>query len=427
MRFRQTLVYLLVTTQLLPARFVLAAGIPAGREKSRMGILRVGEPATPGAERAYPLVEKRMQRWLENFEGISAAVEPFAGSVKTEEISLETDRARLAALSASRPGETGALIEKVGKTPRFSPDVQRALTARAAERFRAGERKEAEALLKRAAALHPDAAIVTWNGWDEPGEGSSAGSAAAFDVLVSEAGRSITRSCALVLDVTPASAEVKVNGFDLKNRRTFQLSGEHPYAMEVTAPGHRPVETIAQCGRALKKEVRVALLAEKPGASANQALLTEISRRRGVQTLCLIEPRGDEFKLYLYTPSRAIEEIPLKSPLRVAEVLGNPSESSMPIASDAFMLLWEKHRTSASELDREPDLRLASAASTGFAGAPGETSAEVPRGSGEKWYNNSTFWWITGGLAGGVVLTYLLTRGGTTVKSQPTGISIKID
>jgi hypothetical protein len=223
------------------------------------------------------------------------------------------------------------------------------------------------------------------------------------------------------LAVNPSDALVSVNGFEMGSRREFQVSTDAEYAFEVSAPGHRTVETVARCGTSVRKEVTVKLPSggKDDESAAKVAGLSDISRTRGLPSLFVIEARGEEFKLYLYTRDLALEEIPLRAPLRVAEVLGHPTESTMPIATDAFLSLWEKQRAkTAGEIDLSPEP---------FAGGAAEIAAGAPTPGDSKWYNSPTFWWIAGGVAGGILVTYLLTRQGEPVRSQPSGISIKID
>lgn len=395
-----------------------AAGIPAtGEEGRNVGILRVGQATSAPAERAYRIVERRVQRWLENEPALAARVEPLAGSVRSEELVMEAEHARLAKLvdkvlsgggSDAESVEMERLVEKLGRLARFAPTVQRALVARGARLAKAGDRKAAIAALTAAAKLHPDGMLPGLDSWDEPGPRGDLESLAAL------AERAVKRTCAVSVSITPKEATVRWNGFDVGGRRSFHLAPAQRFTLTATAAGHRPTETVVTCHGTERRELRISL--EKAADSGDKApsLLSAISARRGLQTLCLIEPQGGEFKLYLYTPASVIEEIPLRAPLRVADVLESPGESELPIATDAFVTLLEKQRvaSAASDWDLSPP-----------AGAP-PALADHAVASG-RWYNSSTFWWVTGGLVGGILLTFLATRG-SSAKSQP-GVTLHLD
>src|SRR5262245_35701632 len=81
MSARALIIHLLVAlqTNLVPPS--VAAPVPPEMEKFRMGILKLGEENDPGSDRAFPLLEKRVQRWLENLESLPTKAQPLPVSV----------------------------------------------------------------------------------------------------------------------------------------------------------------------------------------------------------------------------------------------------------------------------------------------------------------------------------------------------------
>src|SRR5262249_47739942 len=154
--------------------------------------------------------------------------------------------------------------------------------------------------------------------------------------------------------------------FSVGRQRDLLLAVPYRYRLEA-----RSGVTEVSCERSGRRTVAIPPPSELKVAVST---LSDIVQRQGMRTLLLIVPRNDEFRFYLYNPNSAPREIPLKAPLRVAEVLEAPAESSLPLASDAVAGIAE--RPGALGVESGPatvdaaELRLS-------------RSAEAPR-----WYNS---------------------------------------
>ena len=108
-------------------------------------------------------------------------------------------------------------------------------------------------------------------------------------------------------------------------------------------------------------------------------------------------PHCSRFQFFLYTPGVAIDEIPLENSVRVAEVLENPAESSLPIASDAFSRLVQKHQL----------YRISALEDRGHWQGDGKGTLEAFQRHKPQWYESWQLWAVVGGVLGGIFVAHL--------------------
>lgn len=406
MRSRK-LILCLVWWLLSPYSF--AAELPATSPRHRVGILRLGELSGPVEEKAYPLMEKRIQRWLENFPNLASQVRPLSVSVRGEEIRLESEQSQLDALAESlleTPEDGNTLLPRIRELrsklrpiPRYSPAVQKSLLAEAKLLWSAGNVRQSSSLIQEALLLHPDVVSQEGDGWDTEKAMS------AFDGELFRKSSEIKRICSVEVRTFPEEASITVNGFPMGKRRQFQLAGGAQYHFTVAAAGFEPDDNKIQCDRSSKRDSVVRLKRQNEETIARTQDLAKVTQGNGVGSLCLIEAKEDRFRLYLFSPGVALDEIPLQAPLRIAEVARQPASGTVPVSSDAFLALFEKHRVAqgyvAMNTSAEPSLAVAGRVET--------TEAQ--------WYNDWKFWAITGGVLAGVAGAYFATKA-PEVKTQ---------
>jgi hypothetical protein len=202
-------------------------------------------------------------------------------------------------------------------------------------------------------------------------------------------------SCHFVFQPLPKSAAISVNGFDFGRRREFDFAPGYPYRIVFRAPGYQPVEKIESCRKNGTYISKARLKAETSRWMRDKLSLSQLVTSSMVDTLVLVESTRGELRFFLYTPELGIDEIPLQKPVRLAQVADNFSDRSLPILSDAFYSLFEKHR--AWDLKYSPEIE-----------PERSLSAEMP--SEGKWYNNWKLWAIGGGVVGALIIAFAVSR-----------------
>lgn len=398
-----------------------AAIAPRLESRQPIGILRLGELRSHSEERAYDIVERRLQRWLDNFESLHVRAQRVGVSLSAEEVTLDSDRARLMECSEEllkgvlfmsehdlNPGltEMKTLRDGLKRVKHLGPVLQKAYIAEASYLWKRKKREHAKSLIQKALLLHPDAKIESlpqWE-WDEPGFDTSG-----FEAMVRDSG-ALRKGCRVQVQVSPSNALVRVNGFEMGRRKTFYLSQGSSYLLSAAMPGYETNESVLECDGRGQRRLLVPLKKEDRKINSKKDSLFQVSSRYGVESLCLVEPKRGEFRLHLYSPGLAMEEIPMLRPLLVAEVLDSPGDEALPIATDAFLQIFQKHRLARLTAVLDP--------------LPSTLKYEAS-GTSDTWYNNWKVWAIVGGVIGGAALAYFATSN--SVDSRPGGIKIKID
>jgi hypothetical protein len=401
-----------------------AAVVPVSHPGVRLGIVRVGFLGEE-EERAYQVFERRVKRWLENLEDLPVKAEPLGALVVPTRTGESERAAKLAEVSeallkelkqgtsneacSSLASQSAALRQGL-KINESVGVQQKALWAEAIENWKRGAREEARGNLREAISLHPDleGAPSLWD-WE-----SSLAGAPSLEVEVNRLRKKIPRPCQLTFSVTPSNARISVNGLDFGERREFRVPLNREYSISLEKEGYRRYQSLFSCDR-LKHQRAVVQL---PPASKDSELggdgLRELSRRHSLKTLCLIEPKKGGFNLYLYSPDVGLDPIPVHRPIRVADLIGVPDTEKVPIVTDAFLNLMQKHQS--VELFRLAE-KEPSPLTLDLKGMP-EPSPQ--------WYNNWKFWAIAGGIVGAATLAYFVTRSSPEIKSQETSVGIQI-
>lgn len=405
MRRSQWIAWVLVTTQAVPPVW---AAIPP-KIPARIGIVRVSGSSTTDAR--FSVLERRIQRWLEKDTDLEISAIP-ASAPGRGFFEEQLNRSRFERVLVAAKGQPfseaiwdGLRVERenYGKYPGSGPLLQQSLIEEAKAAFRVGERETSRGLLSRAMRLHPDGTLETESEWEEEGELSS------WERLRISVAGSLKGICELQIESSPEEAKLTVNGFPLGTRRAFHLSPGQSYHFELAATGRAPWSTDYQCTRQSSRRFTARL---DPGPATGPSLAA-VARAERVESVLLLGEESGRVKLFLYSPSGRLDEVPLTQPLRVAELADAGASASVPIATDAFLDLLQTHRL----------------ASLGLGSQIGEPVAESRldgvRGPATRWYNDWKFWAAAGGVLAGVVVTVLVTRG-NDVRSQG-GMTIRLE
>jgi len=400
----------------------LAAHLPSSNlQSTRLGIVPIGA-LNDSEERAYPLVAKRIQRWLENLDSIRASAESIASNGRAGAFQQEAGENRLVRLSsqiwADSENERTESSDSLKELRRLrsqvffqssGPAIQKAYLAEAAFRWVRGDKRGGEDLLKKALLLSPDG-HADLSLFDSQRETSPLH---AFEAKILESENQLKRGCLLHLDVNRNQARIVANGFDVGSGRQLRLPIGGTFHVHAETNDEESPSILVPCERPGIKRASITLRRKK--LSVQSGSLSQLSQSHSVESLCLVEPVGDSFRLFLFTPGVAVDEIPLKNPWLVAEVLDNPTTDSVPIATDAFLDLLSRHHTSRLSYLENPSADRTLIQGKMATGASSDT----------QWYNSWKFWAITGGIVGATVVTYLATKP-STVKSNQTGLSVTI-
>jgi hypothetical protein len=393
-----------------------AASIPWQDGRARVGILSLGSPGPADDGPALRYLQSGLRKWLESSPAPLLEVARIESSLEMQKAQSEALRERLETLSRrlvvlasgefteSVRREAGqlsqaaeALWAEEGRNLTLGPQWQRLLVANALYRWRVSERDDAESLLQQAARLEPDGSLKPAIGWDL----EAAPMLASFFDAVERAQGAEPRSCRVEIEEIPPGVQVSWNGFDLRGRRSWHAIPGIP-ARIVARGGRWQTQVIDfTCERPGRKRLGLSLQARGTREPVDALSLLQVSERLHVRSLVLVEPAADRFRLYLYTPAVAIDEIPLTHPLTFQAVLSRGADADLPISTAAFSALLEKHRLAP--------LRLAlGSEATATSPAPDWIGARVSaRQTERRWYNSPTFWVIVGAVALGGVAAYL--------------------
>jgi len=390
----------LILAQVQGAFAALPGSDPSVRTFHRIGIVRAGSMSKSHAQ-AYPLLERNLQKWMENRDDLRVIGEPLSQTVSTEEWNDAAVEAEVMQLVRQLPEvvseeekerAVSVARNKVTKLPSQTPLHQRLLVADALWDWRHGRKEQAARVLRQAVRLHPTGEVNL--DWDD--------SDAGFLGLLSTLTARKNRGCLLDLSLSPESARVTINGFPLTAKEYRSLLTGKLYRLRVDAPGYVSKDEIISCqtSRRTKLSIHLAKGFERT------ASLSEI---KGYQTLLLIKPEKDRFRLFLYSQDRAMDEIPLERPLRVADL--GQSFGGVPV-SDAAAAIFQKHR-----LDLAANFTYTNSV---------DPVLRMNEPKDDQWYNDWRVWAIAGGVVAGGVVAYLMTKNGGSVGTQ-NRIGVKIE
>ncbi|NBY20865.1 hypothetical protein EBQ74_11640 [bacterium] len=405
---RRAMVAMLIFFQVLP-HSIFALNAPTTIRS--LSVNKTGKWNTE-QEAGYPELVKRVQKWIENIDALDVKLSPSFQVVSNT--TLETDRLRLGLMEATERVRRAMLVAKDSETLAalknemtaarkrvagqgdFGPEIQRAWVTEAAYHWMLKKFDAARSALERAIRIHPEGKIAYISDWDDQtGENFAID---AFEGFVAQVKSNLLRSCELNLHSDTLNFQVKINGFPSGRGTSVKLVPGDIHHLEVRAPGYNLKKEKVACEGPGKKTIFIALKKEQYPSLAKSAV-TQMSHQ--LKSMILIEPRQDEFKLILYTPGREFDEIPTKYPIKLADLGSEFGGSTGPIATDAAIAVFEKHKLLA--LDLRP-LAFDSQAEGSF-------NYQVEKDPTEKpWFKSPIFWGIVGGIALGGAITYFANR-----------------
>jgi len=395
------------------------------REPSRpVEILKMeNRQSADDGDRAYEIFKVRFHKWIENNAPVSARVESAIPSEKLSTYLLEARALQLAEAArrlwsklhagADADAEYRALKMQLAKLEPASllgqgPVLQNSFLAMGAYAWKNREKGEAEKWMRRGILVHPTFRIESVDLWpnEEPGF-----SFLPFEAELNRLSRMGARSCLAEIKIPPEAA-VTINGFSVARSKNYALAVGEPYRIKISRAGYDDRELDLDCQRPGRTVAEVKLNERR--VSATDLAVSNVDKPGIVPSSAfLIEPGKDDIRIYLFTPGVGIDEIPLRKPIRIAEVLRNPRDREIPVLSDAFVDVVQKHEARVAE---------------NFAGGRdgmASTSLEISRKP--SWYEDWRVWAIAGGLAGGAVLAILMASSKNNVTSRPAGVGIRID
>ncbi len=418
----------LVYLQALLLAFPAHASLSPHDRVLRMGVLRYLEEPNLVGHDSHQHFEKRLGRWLENFESLSIHAESLPPKLKMKE-SVErgctslrgtiagcqktmTLGRELSAWKASCQG----LAEEADEASNFGicgKEAQKALVLQSLLLGLSGDRAGEQVFLKKAISLHPDALLAS----PFEGEGEPAGfDAAKFWGKVKDFKETLVRDCGVDLLWGPFD-EVDVNGFSVMPTPHLQLHRRGKWIIRAQQ-GKVGLRGIASCGS--PGQLRGTLDLKKEDAQwALKSHLASVAEDRNLDFMIVVRPTKEQVRLFLFRRvASVLEEIPLERPIFVKDWERERNELRVPVTQESLVALLtaEPSQIKAAEVSPRADGPYDFRAVTSdlppmlMAGLEGRT---------QKWYNNSTFWWVTAGLAVGIASVILISQNGQ-VRPNPT-------
>lgn len=326
---RHLIIIVLIFSQSCPL-WVCAANVP--NSSQAVALNKLGSWKTE-QEAVYPELVRRIQTWAENIESINVQVVMGNHALNKNNLAIDKLRSELSEASEKLQVQlfnggdklgNKKLLDTMVKIRRrasgraeLGPQIQKSLLVEAAYNWNEGNISLARIIAERAIKIHPEGQIISFDHWDSSVLGHF--NVDAFDSFLSEVKSKQTRNCAIRTDISPSSAHVRVNGFSVLNPKEFILASGSAHHLEVTALGFEPKKEMISC-RGLETKRMKWVLNQSQGASL--VFKNESIQPRDFKSMLLIEPKEDRFSLFLYTPGTAIDEMPLKHPIKLAELGG---------------------------------------------------------------------------------------------------------
>ena len=142
---------------------------------------------------------------------------------------------------------------------------------------------------------------------------------------------------------------------------------------------------------------------------ALRSQLAEVAHTRNLDSLLVVQPVREQVRLFLFQGQDArLLEVPLEKPISLRDWERQRADASLPIAQEKLVALLNGGLREASD-------------AVGV--SPIATLDTRVGGEKERWYNSSTFWWVTAGVAAGVATIFLITQNGQ-VRPNP---SIRVE
>jgi hypothetical protein len=368
----------------------------------QLSIVRVDDFSGNEA-RAFVLLQRRLQRWVENHVGIQAEVS--SAKISNDEFKRAEYRAELAGLIKKirlfangeiEQADISALLrdvplvrDRLRANVADLPLLQESYYWEASAYWHLGDRKTAEKRMEKGARLHPQGLFLTEGEWDEVSVRP-----AGFQAFIDSMAVKFVRSCKLEILGDQALHDIRLDGFSLSGKSPYSLLGGRLYRLSVDGE-----ESLVHCQRHSMSSVKL--------ESSPRALVRAKAKEK-LYPMLLVKAEKERFRLFLFSPEKGVDEFPLEKPLTVANVTIASADAPVPLLSDAAAGLFRKHQLVAQSLTELPN--------------EGEKVAvqnlSVDQSASTAWYNSWVFWTIAGGLVAGGVATYLATKKDSPVSTQ---------
>ncbi len=393
-----------------------------------VGILG-GLGTTGNSERSFEILERRLQRWLEDEGAQGLAVRAVQGreSEYTNQLELERLQLRQASqdlLSAQPIGSSSAaavakvqsLLQRLENVEVFGPELQLAYSALAVQAIRNGKRGEAAKFLLPAKRLHPEgklAATLPWN-WEKLAERET------LENLWVDLPQS-ARSCRMTVEGVSGQETVYVNGFPIQNREIQVVPGQTFTFARGTASDELG-SFVAACSGPGQRTVRLqtAPVLAWGWDEARKFSLSKISQRHSVATLLVLDKAGDEYNIFVFTPGLGLDQVPTEKPLRSEDIR---QSRQLPIRWERLQSLIHKHQQESARL-------ALGAAGAGDTFSMASTSRSTPATldytvDTTPWYARPSTWIVAGVIASGIAVAVLASRSQSPVQNNSSGLAIR--
>lgn len=371
-------------------------------------------------EAVYPELVRRVQKWIENIEALDVKVSPSSNLVKKADFENDrlrlnlteaTERLRKALLVGSNRDITVALLSELrnsraraaGRSD-LGEEIQAAWFVEAAHHWVTNNELECRRALERAVRIHPLGQVPSILEWDQAT--TETFPIDSFESFVSRVQAEQVRSCELNLAPNAAVFKAKINGFPSGRGTSVNLVPGDVHHIEIQAPGYEVKKEKVSCDRPGKKRVVMVLKKQKDAAVVKEFNQRDLYEGK---SMILIEPFKDQFKLMLYTPGRDFDELPTRYPIRISDMGSDYGSSTGPIATDAALAIFEKHKVLASDL-RSPYLVSNSGGNLNYRTENEQTQT--------VWFKSPVFWGVVGGLMLGGAITYFSNRKTSSTSSD---------
>jgi hypothetical protein len=367
-------------------------------------------------QEAYPHLVKQVQSWVENLENAairvsSRRIELDTNLIKVDRLKGELieicDEFKQALLRGEAKGSLETLKQKMGDLRRkasgiseLGPEIQTSLLLESAFKWQAGGITDSRSLIERALRIHPDGVLPVLFDWES--SAADKFNVAAFDEFASKIRSKAIRSCSISFQFEPEEAQLRVNGFLVSEKNRLSLMPGYSHHLDISRSGFESYKQKVSCGGVEHKKIVVKLNESK---SNRRAVAESSSNGRVGRGMIVIEPNKDRFKLFLYTPGKRFDEIPLAYPITLADLSDTEFATKSPIVSDAVISLFEKHHLLAYDLALPENISRQT---------PSVFQGEMRLDRSEKtWFDSPIFWGIVGGVLVGGGITYFATRNDT--------------
>ncbi len=385
----------------------------AGEGKQNYAIVYLGKPSQLQTK-AFRVLGKRVQTWMENGPFGKVQVNSSVGTVAENELTLEQLRIQLGEYTRTlkkavleSPDKTKGekslseikiLRKKMNLIGRFGPSLQKSYLAESAFYWKSEKFNESEMALKKAIELDPNGK-PTLEDWDMFAQSFSV---FAFEKELSRVYQKMNQFCETTITLKQKNAELKVNGFEIKEKKAVRLAANAMHVISVGDEKGHTSESVLQCPKKAQKKITMDL--SKNTVLNSEMSLSDAIKNMSADGLFVCVFKKEQLELYFYTPFVGVTQLLLEKKVAEKELAEGAQDFSLPVSYASM------NKTLSAHFGRNMLASTHAAKGTSQNG----TLEEKFRNSGNKWYNNSILWGVLGGLAVGAATTYVMTREGNS-------------